>query len=289
MTNFQRFRLLRWALLLCGATVLLTVAGIAFGQTTFALQPAAQGDGDLSQPRGSRLITLSQMNLPGIDGTTIRYRRQWGRSFIDDCVKTVGRASDKWTLLVCSGDVSYPTAESNIREWEAMIAELGQKYASDLSLWGVHITGCTPKGTSEELHWSTITPAIEAANKRLIDAYAQNFPGKHLLIAMGNKDIPGMKRLIGYAVARAPGRVIVKTNAMKPGANVNAAHIQLLIWSAKVGANIGFEPNQPSNHPKFDGTWAQFVAKQKEIERLAGKPFLYKAIYPGDLAKVGAK
>ena len=288
MTNFQRYPRFR-SLTLIMLGVVLGLAVRAAHSETFALQPGAQSDTDLSQPKGGRLISLSQMNLPGIDGTTIRYRRPWGRSFIDGCVKTVNQASDKWTLLVCSGDVTYPTAESNLREWELLISELGQKHASDLSLWGVHITGCTPKGTSEELHWTTITPAIEAANKRLIDAWAQNFPGKYLMLAMGNKDIPGMKRIISYAVARAPGRVVVKTNALKPGSDIKAAHIQLLIWSAKVGANIGFEPNQPSNHPKFDGTWTQFVAKQKEIERLAGKPFLYKAIYPGDLAKVGAK
>lgn len=289
MTNFQRFRLLRWALAVSGATVLISLAQIAFGQTTFALQPASNSQSALDPPKGNRLISLDEMNLPGIDGTTIRYRRNWPLSFIDGCQKTVNRATDKWTLLVCSGDVTYPTAESNLREWEALIAELGHKYAPDLSLWGVHLTAVTPKGVSEERHWSTITPAIEAADKRMIDAWAQNFPGKKLLFAIGNKDDAGMKRLIKYAVARAPGRVVVKTNALKPTSDIKAAHIQLLIWSAKVGANIGFEPNQPSNHPKFDGTWAQFVAKQKEIERLAGKPFLYKAIYPGDLAKVGAK
>jgi len=107
MTNFQRFRPLRWALLLCGATVLLTVAGIAFGQT-FALQPAAQGDGDLSQPRGSRLITLSQMNLPGIDGTTIRTRKTWPWSFVDNCAATARQAGDMWTWLPCGGDERDP-------------------------------------------------------------------------------------------------------------------------------------------------------------------------------------
>lgn len=288
MTNFQRFALLRWALVLCGATVLLTVAGIAFGET-FALQPASNSQSALDPPKGNRLISLDEMNLPGIDGTTIRYRRNWPLSFIDGCQKTVNRATDKWTLLVCSGDVTYPTAESNLREWEALIAELGHKYAPDLSLWGVHLTAVTPKGVSEERHWSTITPAIEAADKRMIDAWAQNFPGKKLLFAIGNKDDAGMKRLIKYAVARAPGRVVVKHNAMKADTNINANHNQLVIWAAKNGAEIGFEMVGSTLESRFGGTYKQMMAKVAQIEKLAGRKVSYLAPYKPDLAKVGAK
>ena len=288
MTNFQRFRLLRWALVLCGATVMLTVAGIAFGQT-FALQPASNSQSALDPPKGNRLISLDEMNLSGIDGTTIRYRRNWPLSFIDGCVKTVGRANDKWTLLVCSGDVTYPTAESNLREWEALIAELGHKYASDLTPWGVSCSGVTPKGTSEERHWSTITPAIEAADKRLINAWAQNFPGKKLLFAIGNKDDSGMKRLITYAMQRAPGRVVVKHNAMKADTNINANHNQLVIWAGKQGAEIGFEMVGSTLESRFGGTYKQMMAKVAQVEKLAGKKVSYLAPYKPDLAKVGTK
>ena len=288
MTNFQRYPRFR-SLTLIMLGVVLGLAVRAAHSETFALQPGAQSDTDLSQPKGGRLISLSQMNLPGIDGTTIRYRRPWGRSFIDGCVKTVNQASDKWTLLVCSGDVTYPTAESNLREWELLISELGQKHASDLSLWGVHITGCTPKGTSEELHWTTITPAIEAADKRMIDAWARNFPGKKLLFAIGNKDDAGMKRLIKYAVARAPGRVVVKHNAMKADTNINANHNQLVIWAAKNGAEIGFELVGSTLESRFGGTYKQMMAKVAQVEKLAGKKVSYLAPYKPDLAKVGAK
>jgi len=269
--------------------VLLTVAGIAFGQTTFALQPASNSQSALDPPKGTRLISLEEMNLPGIDGTTIRYRRNWPLSFIDGCVKTVNRANDKWTLLVCSGDVTYPTAESNMREWESLIAELGQRYASDLTLWGVHLTGVTPKGTSEERHWSTITPAIEAADKRMIDAWARNFPGKKLLFAIGNKDDAGMKRLITYAMQRAPGRVVVKHNAMKASTSINANHNQLVIWAGKQGAEIGFEMVGSTLESRFGGTYQQMMQKVAQVEKLAGKKVSYLAPYKPDLAKVGAK
>lgn len=276
-----------------GSVVLVAVlglfvfAGVARGQTIFALQPGAQ-DPDariLEPPKGNRLISVAQLNTPGIDGMTVRYRTHWPLKFIDESVARVKQAGDRWTLLVCSGETPWPTLESNVQAWGKLIDELGRKYAADMSLWGVHLTGCTPQNVSEERHWQTITPAIEAADKRLITAWARAFPGKKLLFAIGNKDDAGMKRLITHAVQRAPGRVVVKSNAMKSDTKIAANHNQLIVWAAKNGAEIGFEM------ARADSNWPKVKANIAAIERQGGKRILYLAPYPNkyDLTQAGLK
>lgn len=256
--------------------------GLAHSET-FALQPGSHNPDAkiLEEPRGNRLISVADLKTPGIDGMTVRYRTHWPLKFIDDSVARVKQAGDRWTLLVCSGETPYPTWESNIVAWERLIAELGTKYAADLSLWGVHLTGCTLQNVSEERHWQTITPVIEATDKRLIAAWSRAFPGKKLLFAIGNKDDAGMKRLIQYAVARAPGRVVVKSNAMKSTTNIDANHNRLVVWAMQNGADGGFEM------ARADSNWPKVKSNIAAIEKRAGKKIVYLAAYPPDLAKAG--
>ena len=54
------------------------LAGLACGQT-FALQPAAQSKTDLSPPTGNRLVSVAQLNLPGINGLTVSEASGYGR------------------------------------------------------------------------------------------------------------------------------------------------------------------------------------------------------------------
>jgi hypothetical protein len=280
LTNLQRFRLLRIALVLCGAAIVLICASISWGET-FALQPGSHNpDANvLEPPRGNRLISVAQLNTPGIDGMTVRYRRGWPLKFIDDSRARVKQVGDRWTLLVCSGESSYYT-ERYLREWEELIALLGEKYMADPTLWGVHLTGITPYEVSEERHHK-ISPEIEAADKRLIAAWSRAFPGKKLLFAIGNKDDAGMKRLIQYAVARTPGRVVVKHNAMKATTSLGANHNQLIVWAGKTGAESGFEM------ARADSNWPKVKANIAALEKQAGRKISYLAPYPPDLAKAG--
>ncbi len=254
-----------------------------------ALQPGSHDQDKLDPPKRGRLITLAQLRMGGIEGMTVRGRR-WDKAenpwplfdFFDSCQATVQKAGDKWTLLVCSGDLPNFTSEANLVAWEKLIAELGRRYASDPSLWGVHLTGCSPFGVSEERHHK-ITPAIEAADKRLMRAWAKAFPAQKLLFAIGNKDDIGMKGLLYYLKEIAPGRGIAKHNAMKSGTSLDANHNKLIVWAGQNGLEIGFEM------VGADSNWPKVKRNIAEIEKRAGKKISYLAPYPPDLAKAGAK
>jgi hypothetical protein len=282
MTNLQRFRLLRIALVLCGAAIVLICASISWGQN-FILQPAAQSSGGLETPRGNRLVYAADLRQPGINGLTIRYRRHWPPQFIDQCRARVKEAGDQWTLLVCSEPRTwYPPYY--MAEWETLIADLGVKYAADPSLAFIHLTGVAPNASEERHH--QLTPELEAADKRLISAWIRAFPGKRFLFAIGNKDDAGMKRLIQYAMMLAPGRVVVKHNSLKASTNLSANHNRLVEWAGKQGAGVGFEL-VGSTLESRTGSLQGAYDKGKEVARRAGKPISYIAWYPPDAAKVG--
>lgn len=256
--------------------------------TVFALQPGSHDQDKLDPPRRGRLITLAQLRMAGIGGMTVRGRRKdkagnaWPLfDFFDQCQATVKKAGDQWTLLVCSGDDGDFLSEPSIIAWEKLIAELGRRYASDTSLFGVHLTGCSPFGVSEERHHK-ITPSIEVADKRLMRAWAKAFPTQKLLFAIGNKDDAGMKRLILSLKEIAPGRGIVKHNAMKSGTILNANHNRLIVWAGQQGLDIGFEL------VGADSNWPKVRANIAAIEKQAGRKISYLAPYPPDLAKAGS-
>lgn len=278
----------------CLATLLMVglmvcLAGQALGQGIFALQPGSHDPRKLDPPRGNRLVYAADLNTPGIDGLTVRGRRfdasgkPWPLfDFYDQCQATVKKAGDRWTLLLMSGDSPNFTSEAYLREWETLIAQLGVRYGNDPSLYAVSLSGASPYGVSEERHHK-ITPAIEAADKRLMRAWANAFPTKKLLFAIGNKDDAGMKRLILYAKSIAPGRVIVKNNAMKSGTNLKANHNKLIVWAGQQGLDIGFEMVGSDNN------WPKVKSNIAAIERQAGRKISYLAAYPGNLVQAGAK
>jgi hypothetical protein len=291
MTNFQRFRALRIALVAAMAVIVLMVAAIANAQIC-ALQP---GDAEALRPlgqRGSTRITEQQLKL--VDGLTIRIRPEWiwknGKwdfSFVDENVTLCQKLGKKYTLLLMGGGPK-PLDPYN-RGWYASAArELGKRYSADPLCFAAHVTGASPTGHSEELYWGRPMPSLaKVAIKELIREWAAAFPRQWIILAGSANDPAATRELISYLVSVAPGRAVYKMNAMSPKPNLTWAGNTLLIDAAKLGAEISYEELQPSNHHKFGGTWAQFVAKVKEIERRAGKRFVYQAIYRYDLAKAG--
>lgn len=256
----------------------------------FALQPGANSSGGEDMPRGNRLISVDQLKLKGVVGLTVRHRRTWPLSFIDASRDRAKQAGDAWTLLVMGGDRVDPTSEESLRGWEATIETLAKRYANDESLWGVHVTGCTPyAGASEELHWDRpIKPDVEAAIKRLMAKWAAAFPKQTILLAISLKDPVCMERLIAYGLKVAPGRFLVKHNAMKATSSIGAAQNKLVISAGKQGAMIGFEMVGSTKEDRFGGTLAQMLAKVSAVEKAAGKSVSYLAVYPPDLGKLGS-
>lgn len=265
-------------------------AGLAFGQT-FALQPAAHDpSAKIPQPpTGNRLISVAQLQLPGVEGLTIRSRNHWSWSFVDSCAATARQAGDLWTWLPCGGDEANPLSEKSLSARLQLYRDGGARYCSDPSLYAVHAT-VPPYGHSEECFYGKrMSAAAKEAQKLVISVAASSFPRQRIIWTGSAEDPAANLEIIRYGVKAAPGRFVYKMNAMSPKPNWNWPGTTLLYDAANAGADIAFEQLQPSNHRNFGGTWTQFVAKVAEVERRAGKRFVYKAIYPGDLAKVGAK
>ena len=271
------------------------LAGLACGQT-FALQPAAQSKTDLSPPTGNRLVSVAQLNLPGINGLTVRSRKTWPLSFVDNCAATARQAGDMWTWLPVGGDERDPKTGRDVTLTEKSLSARLQLYRdgaarfrADPFLYAVHAT-VPPLGHSEECFYGKrMSTAAKEAQKMVISVAASSFPNQRIIWTGSAEDPAANREIIRYGVKAAPGRFVYKMNAMSPKPNWSWPGTTLLYDAATLGADIAFEELQPSNHPDFGGTWQQFVAKVAEVERRAGKPFVYKAIYPGDLAKVGAK
>lgn len=265
---------------------------------TFALQPASHGDNDINPPKGTRLITVAEMKL--VDGVTIRYRRHWPLSFIEENVARCRQQKKLYTLLVVGGDEADPTKEAHLQKIEALIKTLAAKYAADPLCWGVHVTGCSQQkkpatktkpheGHSEELFWGRPMPAkVLDANIRLINAWANAFPRQQILLAGSANDPAAMQRLINQGILAAPQRFAYKINSLSPKTAVTGwAGTDLIVEAARLKANIAFEMLQPSNHSKFGGTWQQMLDKKAALEKRAGRKAIYVAVYKPDLAKAG--
>lgn len=265
------------------AVVLALLMWSGCGQFSFAqvaaLQPASHSNGDLTPPRGSRLISKQQLQLPSVDLLTIRTRKHWPTLFLADCVKTAKAAGDRWTWLPCGGDEPNPLSAPNLAAREKLYRDTAAKYAVDPSLYAVHAF-VAPYKHSEEGFWGKPMPrgAIDA-QKRIISLCVTLFPTQRIIWTGSANDPKANIEIIKHGVAVAPGRFVYKMNAMSPKAPDNWAGVTLIVDAAKLGADIGYEALGPSVEARFGGSWAQFVAKVKSIEKRAGKRFVYEAIF----------
>lgn len=245
-----------------------------------ALQPAAQAKNDKSEPRGTRLITASE--LARVDMLTIRYRRHWRFEFIAENVRRCQAADRFYTLLVVGGDVKDPTRTDYRQSLEALIDKLGAEYSDDPLCWGVH-TAVPPYNHSEELFWGRPMPrsAINV-NLAIMSQWRWCFPNQKQILAGSANDPNAMKELIAHGMGL--GDFVYKINSLSAKtATTGWAGTDLLVHTAKVGGDIGFEMLCGSNEKRFGGTWAKAMTKQAAIEKRAGKKAVYLAKYKADI------
>lgn len=253
----------------------------------FALQPGNENALKPYGAKGSTRVPVKDLKL--VDGLTIRIRPSWlvdgDYTFVDECVAACRTAKRKYTLLLMGGEPGAKEAQAQF--YERTAKDLAKRYGDDPYLWGVHVTGCSPIGTSEELHWEAITPAVEKQIRRMIDAWTAAFPAKNILLAIGNKDDLGMKRVITYLLSKAKGRAIVKHNAMKASTNLKANHNQLVAWAGTQGSMVGFEMVGSTKEQRFGGTLDKAIQNANQVAKAAKPPVIsYLAIYPPDLSKI---
>lgn len=261
-----------------------------------ALQAAAQSSSDQSPPRGTRLITIPEMQLPGVAGVTIRIRRHWPWQFVADCVARCRDLGKLYTLLVIGGDVSAPYHPDHILSRQRIASKLAAAFGEDPLLWGVHAS-LPPTGHSEELFGKPMQPSVIEKNQKFIKFHADEFPARvNILTAGSGNDPSAMRQIIRYGITVAPGRFLYKNNAMSAKSPIDWISNQLVIEAMKAGARGGFEMLCGSNEARFrdrnDRTpaaklYAKAMATVAEIERLAGKQIDYLAPYKYDLKKLG--
>jgi hypothetical protein len=270
----------------------------SLGGKYFALKP-----GEVT-----RNISETQLRMPVIAGLTIRFRPndvmnadgtfKW--AYLDSQVNLCRKTGDKFSILCMSG------GGGSVDMYVKIHIATGQRYGNDPLCYGVHVTGRTPSGTSEELHWgSGLTASVEADNKRLIDACNQGFPGKMVLHALGTDANGGMERIVAHGAKVCGKRYLVKHNRLKayePGSNATAwmnndFNVQLVNYVKKYGVSMGFEMvgGTVEDHPKYpgqprtgSGDIMDSVANARELARRAGFPpgELYLAIYQPDFGEL---
>lgn len=246
----------------------------------FLLQP-----GDPAVLEGKKLVPTADLKRAGVDGLTIRARPDWDTmfSFVDQQASRCKAIKKKYTLLVMGGFEEKPWLKGNVDDYCRDAKILGDYFSPDPFCYACHVTGCTPygngkSGPSEELYWKkeTFTPAVEAANKKLITAWSAAFPRQKILLAVAGSYPEGMRRLIDYGQATAPGRFVVKINSLGPQTKLDAPQVKLLQYAASKGCGIGFEANaawgSQADYNKAMGTWGQ-------VEKLAGVKGSYAAYY----------
>lgn len=259
-----------------------------------ALQPASHSTPpkekkydpkDFQPPRGTRLITDAELALKGVEGLDLRYRRHWPENFIDECVARVKKAKKKWCLLTVGGDVADPYAASHVAMRMNLAVDQAMKYAKDPSLWGVHCS-LPPAPHSEELFNDPMTKLQFEQQRALFDEYVWAYPKQYIILAGGPKDIPSMKKLINYCVSEIGDRFIYKMNAMSAKLSLTWEGTTILKYAVQRGANIGFEMLGGTNESRVGGNVAAVRKKIAEVEKMAGKKFLFEAWYKPDLRSI---
>ncbi len=221
----------------------------------------------------------------------------WDWSFVDECVALCHKVNKPYKLLPMSGDGTLPWSSPNLAYWRDFYAALGKRYAADPLCVGVHVSGGTRAGTSEELHpdpkWGPENNKnIVAAYKTFITAAATAFPNCSIWLAgsVQGQAKNYIEELITFGLQKAPGRFGYKNNALKYSpSTLNSPHNLIVVKAAKQGALMGFEMVGSSLEDRFGSTDVMDGVRQGYA--LASQvPYpkndLYIDIYPPDLGEL---
>lgn len=243
----------------------------------FALQP---GSVDLLKPTSKRRISYEQLMLPNVHGVTIRMLPDWPLEFLDACVATARKANKLYTILVKSGESRF-----GVDLYLKLNAQIFIRYRKDRLWWGQHLSGCTPSGVSEELHFAKITEQIYQTNCRIIDSLSPSLP--RLLVAGAGGDIKGCTRILDYAGERfGKSRVVAKHNSMKAGTSPTAPHNLFVRDAGRRGYSVGFEDacSAVDNAGRYGGSVKDGVKMAAKLALASQTQYdVYRGIYPPDL------
>lgn len=302
MTNLQRFRLLRIALVLCGAAIVVICASISYGQTlNFALKPG--------QPT-SRDVSDADLNHPAVHGLTIRV--PWSAinprpgiydfSVIDRCLAQARRCGNKPVkLIVQTGrdglspkwfggqtheGAPVPWSPEMLAAHGQLMNELGRKYR--YRFYVVHITG--PTHPSAEMHPAPNLARVRGySDAKMVQAWvtaAQNvataFPSESYALSISVKQ--PVNRFVDQTISKirtiVGNRLVLEHNSLQADTSITAPHHQLLKKYSQLGVRVGFEMAcSATDYPARFGS--SNVMDGVKVGRNSGAEFI--DIYPPDL------
>lgn len=276
----------------------------------FALQP---GDPVVLKPGNRRLVTDAQLALPPVAGLTIRARWSWVHprekqfdfSFLDAQIARCRQARKVYKILIMTGKDAAPEWLGG--PWHAgapvpwsrelsdayadLVAALGERYADDPRLVGVHVTG--PTYPSAEMHPAPGIEEVKGYNdeamigawRRSIDAYAAAFPEVACILSISVR--PPARRFLepvaAYGRQKLGPRLTLQHNALKASTDPRASHHAFIVQQAKHGVRTGFEMvcAAANNSLRFG---SREVRDGIALGKSAGG--VYFDVYPPDLASL---
>lgn len=261
----------------------------------------------------NRGYSLSDLQLPTITGGTIRFRIEWvlnpngtfNWKFLNDYIKIHEKAKKPFTLLCMAGNYedykNQPWLKANIDRYRSLNYAVGKEFGKHQLLTGWHVVGCSPPGTSEELHWTNpkakkkypMTDVVVDANKLLIESSALAFTECDILLAISGMDRSGrIDQIVEYGSKSISGkRFRIKHNALK-AIEINAFHNQRIIdFTKKYKIECGWEPAgsyfyESSRMGKGDVN--AMLRQASTMARAAGKKptDCYVAVYWPDIKQI---
>jgi hypothetical protein len=207
----------------------------------------------LDPGESNRTYSEADLRLKAFSGATLRFQRGWlydakglfSPGFIDQQLK-IHEKVGKWiSLLPMSGDSQQPWGQANLDKYYRLIEDCAKRYNGHDLVRGWHITGCTPPGTSEELHWDNgkFSDQIVTACEFLTFHAGEHFVNCDLLQAISGKDRQGqIDKVVKYGAQLFPGRYLIKNNNAK-AVQIDAFHNKRVIaFAKKYKTRYGSEP-----------------------------------------------
>ena len=181
-----------------------------------------------------------------------------------------GENSPNWIQGAWYQDAPIPWNTTAQRALSQAIAALGNRYAGDPLLVGVHLSS-TANYSSAEMHIASGLSSVSGysdvkmieAWEKAIDSYAAAFPNCALIL---NATLEPNHRggitypVIEYCQERLGSRATFQHNSLKASTPMGARHHQLILGLGRDGWRIGFQMACASYRARFGGSFDEAVA-----------------------------
>jgi hypothetical protein len=235
-------------------------------------------------------VRSSVLGDPSVAGLSIRvswasldngsqFQWQWLDSQVERCRALgkpymlrmmTGNDSPAWIDGLWYQGAPLPWDSAAQNALSRMIAQLGNRYASDPLLVGVHLSS-TANFSSAEMHLAPgLTTLVDYSDSKIIDAwtsaidsYSAAFPSCAIILNATLE--PNHRGAITYPVIahcqqRLGLRATFQHNSLKASTPIDARHHKLILNLGGAGWRIGFQMTSGSSSLRFGGTFEEAVS-----------------------------